>query len=187
MNPMWFFIAIFAGTAAFMPMETLHLMIKHRDSKRFSLLVALWQLFLFLLVVEFWTASVDVESSVDTIGKFFLFLLLPVGVMLMTQLSKPDFGDDASEVDEESAFFHHRYWFFGTLALLPIVSLLREVTNGESIPLDADLLFRMVILSGAIIGMFLRDRGPRIVHVVVMLIVLLTYTFVVYPNIGMTD
>jgi len=182
MNPMWFFIAIFAGTAAFLPMENLHLMVKHRRAKRFSLVVAAWQIFLFLLVVEFWTALVDVESSIDTIGKFLLFLLLPVGVMLMAQISKPDFSDD--DVDEADAFLHQRAWFFGTLAALPIVSLVRELTNGESIAVDADLTFRVLILIGALVGLVITDRRLRLIHAIAMIGLIIAYMFVVYPDIS---
>jgi len=178
---MWFFIAIFAGTAGFLPMENLHLMVKHRRSKQISPIVAAWQVFLFLLVVEFWTASADVESSVDTIAKFLLFLLLPVGVMLMAQISKPEFGD--GEIDEAEAFWHQRYWFFGTLAALPVISVLRELTAGESVSFDADLLFRALVFIGALCGLVLSDRRLRLVHALVMIAVILAYMFVVYPDI----
>lgn len=182
MNSLSFFTAVFAGFAAFVPVENLHLMVKHRNSKRISMVLALWQVFLFLLVVEFWVASGNVTAALDTIPKYLLFLLLPIGVMLMAIISKPDFGDD--ERDEDTAFLRQRYWFFGTLAALPVISVLRELSNGESIALDDDLLFKSLILVGAIGGMFLRGRRVRIVHAVAMIVVIVLYMLIVFPDIS---
>ena len=182
MKSLSFFTAVFAGFAAFVPIENLHLMVKHRRAKKVSVVLALWQVFLFLLVVEFWVASGNVTDALDTIPKYLLFLLLPIGVTLMAIISKPEFGND--ERDEDIEFLHQRFWFFGTLAALPVISVLRELSNGERIAFDDDLLFRALILIGAVVGMFLKQQWPRIVHAVVMIAVITLYMLIVFPAIS---
>lgn len=86
---------------------------------------------------------------------FLLFLGLPIGAYLLSVLLVPDL-DDPEEVDLRASYFANRHWFFGILALLPVVSLLHEQVRSGSVQWDVDAAFRLGFVAVALLGVFVR-------------------------------
>ena len=180
MEHLWFFVGILAGAAVRSPLEYLAHSLRDRRIVTPSPTVIVWQLFLIVLLIEFWIASLAVSKDEMGIGQFLLFLLLPFGAMVLATLSKPTVKPD---VDQFTEFESQRNVFFLILAALPVISLLRELVAGESIPFDADLFYRILILAGSLLGLFIKGRRSTLVHALAMLALISTYLFDVYATV----
>jgi hypothetical protein len=180
MEHLWFFVGILAGAAVWSPLEYLAHSLRDRRIVRPSPTVIVWQLFLIVLLIEFWIASLAVSKDAMGVGQFLLFLLLPFGAMVLATLSKPTVEPD---VDQFTEFESQRNVFFLILAALPVISLLRELVAGESIPFDADLVYRILIFVGALLGLFIKGRRATFVHALAMLALISTYLLDVYATV----
>jgi hypothetical protein len=69
------------------------------------------------------------------------------------------------------------------LAALPVISLLRELIAGESIPFDADLTYRILIFVGALLGLVIKKPRTAFVHALAMLALISTYLLDVYATV----
>ena len=180
MTHLWFFVGILAGAAVRSPLDYIASALKHRRELKLVPTVFVWQLFLIMLLIEFWVASIAVSSIDMGLGQFLLFLLLPFGAMILASLSKPSFEPG---VDQLAEFESERTVFFIILAALPVISLLREIVAGESIPFDSDLVFRILVFVGALLGLVIRSRKVAFIHGVAMLVLISTYLFSVYAEV----
>ncbi|CAB4615904.1 unannotated protein [freshwater metagenome] len=180
MEHLWFFVGILAGAAVRSPLEYLAHSLRDRRVVTPSPTVIVWQLFLIVLLIEFWIASLSVSKDAMGIGQFLLFLLLPFGAMVLATLSKPTVKPD---VDQFTEFESQRNVFFFILAALPVISLLRELVAGESIPFDADLVYRILVFVGALLGLFIKKRRTAFVHALAMLALISTYLLDVYATV----
>jgi len=180
MEHLWFFVGILAGAAVRSPLEYLAHSLRDRRIVTPSPTVIVWQLFLIVLLIEFWIASLAVSKDEMGIGQFLLFLLLPFGAMVLATLSKPTVKPD---VDQFTEFESQRNVFFLILAALPAISLLREIVAGESIPFDADLTYRILIFVGALLGLVIKKPRTAFVHALAMLALISTYLLDVYATV----
>lgn len=180
MDYLWFFVGVLVGVALDSPIRYLATSLRERRRVRPDPTVVVWQLFLVVLLIEFWVASISVSEADMDLAQFLLFLLLPFGAMVLSTLSRPTVDP---EVDQFEEFEEQRPVFFVVLALLPVISLLREVVAGESIPLDADLVYRLLVLGGALLGLLLRSRRSTMLHAVAMLVLISAYLFDVYGTV----
>ena len=180
MGELWFFVGVLVGIALDSPLRYFARSLKSRSQVRPSLTVLVWQLFLVVLLIEFWVASISVSGTDMGIAQFLLFLLLPFGAMVLSSLSSPTVEPGA---DQYAEFMAEKLPFFAILAALPVISLLREVVAGESIPLDADLVYRVLVFAGALIGMLIRSPRVATVHAVAMLVLITTYLLDVYATV----
>ncbi|MEX1217736.1 MAG: hypothetical protein WEA11_04380 [Acidimicrobiales bacterium] len=180
MEHLWFFVGILAGAAVWSPLEYLSLSLRDRRIVKPNSTVIVWQLFLIVLLIEFWIASLAVSKNGMEIKQFLLFLLLPFGAMVLATISKPIIEPG---VDQFNGFESQRNIFFTILAALPVISLLREVTAGETIPFDADLTYRILIFAGALIGLIIRSRRSSFVHALAMLALISAYLLDVYSTV----
>ena len=180
MDYLWFFVGVLTGAALDSPIRYLATSLRERQRVTPDPTVVVWQLFLIVLLIEFWVASISVSRADLGLAQFLLFLLLPFGAMVLSTLSSPTVDPDVDQFEEFEA---QRPVFFGVLALLPVVSLLREVVAGESIPLDADLVYRLLVLVGALIGLALRSRRATLLHAIAMLALMGAYLFDVYATV----
>jgi hypothetical protein len=99
--------------------------------------------------------------------------------MVLATLSKPTVEPD---VDQFTEFESQRNVFFLILAALPVISLLRELVAGESIPFDADLVYRILIFVGALLGLIIKGRRSTLVHALAMLALISAYLLDVYAT-----
>ncbi len=180
MEHLWFFVGVLVGIALDSPLKFIAKSLKDRQLVRADPVVFTWQLFLIVLLIEFWVASISISRTEMGLAQFLLFLLLPFGAMVLSGLSNPTVEPGTNQYEE---FENQRLPFFLILAALPIVSVLRELVAGEDIPLDADLVYRVLVFIGALIGIFIRNRKIALVHALAMLTLIAAYMFDVYATV----
>ena len=180
MEHLWFFVGVLAGIAVDSPLRYIARSLRDRKIVKADPVVFVWQLFLIILLIEFWVASISVSQSEMGLAQFLLFLLLPLGAMVISSLTNPTVEPG---VDQYEEFESQRVPFFLILAALPVISVLREVVAGETIPFDADLVYRLLVFVGALVGLVLRNRRATLVHSVAMLILISVYLFDVYSTV----
>lgn len=180
MEHLWFFVGVLAGIAIDSPLRFIAKSLRERHQVKLDPTVFVWQLFLIVLLIEFWVASILVSRAEMGLAQFLLFLLLPFGAMILSSLTSPSVEPG---VDQYAEFERQRLPFFAILAALPVISLLREVVARENIPLDADLMYRIAVFVGAIIGLVIRNRRATLVHAIAMLILITAYLFDVYATV----
>jgi len=125
-------------------------LIQERRRVQFFPPTLLWMGILFVLQIQIWWAAFEWQSAPtwDFLA-FLVFLLLPIGAYLLSVLLVPDL-DQPGEMDLRASYFQNRPWFFGLLALVPLISLLHEAIHA-TIVADIDLWFRLgfTVLAGA--------------------------------------
>jgi hypothetical protein len=180
MEQLWFFVGVLVAIALDSPLRYIARSLRARTEVKPNLTVFVWQLFLIVLLIEFWVASISLSNTEMGLGQFLLFLLLPFGAMVLSSLSSPTVEPGS---DQYAEFVAEKLPFFLILAALPAISVLREIIAGESIPLDADLVYRVLVFVGAIVGIVI--RSPRVVaaHAIAMLVLMTTYLFDVYGTV----
>jgi len=82
---------------------------------------------------------------------FVLYLLIPICAFFLSYLVLPELGDE-DVVDLPANFDAGRPWFFGLLALLPTISLIEEALRDGGLPLDPDVLSRLVLIPVALLA-----------------------------------
>ncbi len=180
MEQLWFFVGVLTAIALDSPLRYVARSLKSRNAVKPNLTVFVWQLFLIVLLIEFWVASISLSNTAMGLGQFLLFLLLPFGAMVLSSLSSPTVEPGS---DQYAEFVAEKLPFFLILAALPTISVLREIFAGESIPFDADLVFRILVFVGALIGIVLRSPQLLATHAVAMLVLMTTYLFAVYGSV----
>ena len=180
MEHLWFFVGVLAGIAVDSPLRYIARSLRDRKIVKADPVVLVWQLFLIILLIEFWVASISVSQSEMGLAQFLLFLLLPLGAMVLSSLTNPTVEPG---VDQYEEFESQRVPFFLILAALPVISVLREVVAGETIPFDADLDYRLLVFVGALVGLVIRNRRAALVHAIAMLVLITVYLFDVYSTV----
>lgn len=177
----WFFFAVVSGAAFVSTLTSLTKALKNRyDLKPYPAAIV-WRFFLLVLILEIWVATAHVASSDRTnIGQFAMFLVLPVGILVLEELV--DYTSD-EELDAQSYFNRQRVPFFTVLVALPILSILRQMFLGE-LQLDGDLWFQIALIVAAGTGFFIRSRRGDTVLALVMLALIVVYLGVEYPNVS---
>lgn len=196
---LWFFVALASGAAATVGIKNLGTLIKNRKEVSLYPTLALWNLFLLLLLVEMWVASplaTNVSSSIQT-EDFLFFIVLPIGVALMAYL----LSTEETPVPEDgsgkwvnysservrllsSEFQRNRHYFFGIMIVLVLFSFIRQALVQDSILLNADAVYRLLIIVGAGVGMVIRGPKSSAVLAGTMCVLIVAYTLTVFPYVS---
>ncbi len=138
-----------------------------------------WAGFLLLVHIEtWWTMFGYMQHREWTFLQFVVVLLQPMVLFLMTLLVFP--SSDSRRQDLRENFLHQRPWFFGLLVVLLIVSIMRDLVLGRTLPGAINLAFHGAFFVAAIIGMTLKqERGHRPLAYSV-LVVFVTYTVLLF-------
>ncbi len=189
MSSVWIFVGLVSAMAVRLTVDNISQYIRNRSVVRPAPAIAFWNVFLLLLLVEMWIATLNAlgDDESDNTYSALIFILLPIAVTLMAYLVQPPWkqeGPDATDAtqagDLQRYFDRNRYYFFGTLLLLPVLSALREVISGDLL-VDLDLGFRAVVAVGAVIGLMLRRPRSDLALAIVMIVVIVVYTLAVFP------
>lgn len=134
-------------------------LIQLRNRARMYLPTLVWMGILFLANVQIWWVAFDRREVEEwNFFLFLLYLLIPMGAVVLSYLVVPDLGDE-DEVDLKASYFENRGWFFGIFAALPVVSLAEESIKDGAVPRDADALFRVAFAATALLAARSRSEG----------------------------
>lgn len=113
-------------------------------------------LMVFLAQVQFWWSTFTVGGAVSAnFFAFFFFLLTPIALYLGAVVLLPDFEGEG-EIDLRAHFMANYRWFFGLVAVVPVLNAVRSVVISGDPPLNADRAFESIFfliqVSAALIG-----------------------------------
>jgi hypothetical protein len=148
-----------------------------RKRVRFHWVWALAVLMVFLANVQFWWGTFSVGDAVaSNFFSFVFFLLTPIALYLAAVVVLPDFEGEGP-IDLEEHFFANARWYYGILAVVPLVNSVRSVLiSGDRVWVPErpfELGFFVAMLSGALVP----SRGYQKLLGVAMM--LLFFTFIV--------
>jgi hypothetical protein len=125
-------------------------LIERRRSARLYLPALSWAVLLLLIQIQTWWTVYGLRShSPWTFLQFFVLLLQPITLYLLSVLTLPHGPDN---LDLQANYFSHRRWFFGFFALLPLVSILKELAVKQSLPTGYNLYFHGCLFLIAAVG-----------------------------------
>src|SRR3984957_8851834 len=89
-----------------------------------------WGIWLFFICVQHWWAEWSIRHTAHwSFGVFWLVLLSPVVLFVLTSLVLPEREGDGGVVVLVEWYFRNRRWFFGFMALLPALSVAEELAR----------------------------------------------------------
>lgn len=140
-----------------------------------------WAGFLLVVHIEtWWTMFGYMQHREWTFPQFVILLLQPMVLFLMTLMVFPSV--DARRQDLKENFLHQRPWFFGLLIVLLVVSIVKDLVLGGSLPGAMNLAFHGIFFVAALVGLALkRERGHRPLAYSV-LVVFVAYTVLLFFN-----
>ena len=120
-----------------------------------------WAIWIFFICVQHWWAEWSVRHTAEwTFGTFWLRLLVPVDLFLLSTLVLPE-RDEDGKLDLGAWYFHNRAWFFAIMFFLPALSIAEEIARtghmASSLNFGFLVLFDVVI----VVALLLRSRRAQ--------------------------
>lgn len=117
-----------------------------------------WAIWIFFICVQHWWAQWSSRHAVHpTFGGFWLELLVPVVLFLLSALVLPEREENA-RLDLGRWYFHNRAWFFALLCSLPLLSIAEEVVRSGRMASMLNLAFLLAFSAIAAVAFFLPAR-----------------------------
>jgi hypothetical protein len=119
---------------------------------------------MFLIHVQTWWTMFGLRDIPRwTIVEFFVVLAQPTFLYLASAMLVPDFSREG-EVDLRAQYRRERVWFFGSMLVLILISLMRPVILSGRLTQTSDLIGHGVFLAAVITGLVTEnDRVHKIV------------------------
>lgn len=179
--------------------------------RRGHLPTILWEIFLLLLIVQVWVAVTYYRETLDVLPvlEFAAFLVVPIGIFLLaTILSDNEIdgdeidGDESAEGDpdgapestgvvsapldpQERAFTRLRPVFFGVLIAMIAVNIVHSLARGD-LAMDIDLYAQIVLILGAVLGLFLRSQRADGLLALAMIATVIAYIALAYSEVSVS-
>ena len=113
-------------------------------------------LMVFLAHVQFWWGTFSVAGAVSAnFFAFLFFLLTPIALYLAAVVLLPTFEGEG-EIDLRAHFLANHRWFFGFVALVPVLNAIRSVVISGDPAFNLDRVFEstffVIQVTGALTG-----------------------------------
>jgi len=117
-----------------------------------------WALWIFFICVQHWWAQWGVRHAPQAnFGSFWLQVLVPVVLFLMSALVLPE-REENGRLDLGRWYFHNRAWFFSLLCALPLLSIAEELARTGRMASMLNLGFLLAFAAIAAVAIFLPSR-----------------------------
>ena len=117
--------------------------------------------FLFFIAVQHWWAQWGVRhTSQWSFGTFWLELLTPVDLFLLSALVLPDREEDG-KLDLGRWYFHNRTWFLSLMFFLPALSIAEEISRTGHMASALNLAFLLAFEAVIVLAYFLKSRRAQ--------------------------
>jgi len=154
-------ISIVLGLAIANVLTRLAIVITARERVDFYWPPVAWGIFLFFIAVQHWWAQWGVRhTSQWSFGTFWLELLTPVDLFLLSALVLPDREEDG-KLDLGRWYFHNRAWFFALMFFLPGLSIAEEVSRTGHMASALNLAFLLAFEAVIVLAWTLRSRKAQ--------------------------
>jgi len=120
-----------------------------------------WAIWLFFICVQHWWAEWGVRHTQHwNFGTFWLQLLVPVDLFLLSALALPE-RDEDGKIDLGAWYFHNLAWFFGVMFFLPLLSIAEEVARTGRMASVLNLAFLVLFDVVIVVAFALRSRRAQ--------------------------
>jgi hypothetical protein len=120
-----------------------------------------WAIWLFFICVQHWWAQWSVRHTEHwNFGTYWLQLLVPVDLFLLSALALPE-RDEDGKIDLGVWYFHNRAWFFAVMFFLPLLSILEEVARTGRMASNLNLAFLVLFDVVILVALALRSRRAQ--------------------------
>ena len=180
---MWWFYTVILGIAFGRVLQELAIGLRdwRNGTRRPFLPAMLWQVFLLALSIQVWLAVPEaVKSDEISLLGLLAYLAVPSGILVMSFLLPH--SDLDPHADPEEAFGRVRPLFFGVLIGVVAINLLHTFLIGQR-GMDFDLLFQVLMATGALVGLAVRRTVADSALAAVMILIVLSYTGLVYSTV----
>lgn len=152
-------ISIILGLSITQLLQGLSQIINARDRVRIYWPSIGWAVLLLIVDAQAWWVMFGYRNKHDwTFVQFAVVLLETIMLYLLAALALPSVPDQG-EVDLQSNYFRHAGWFFGSLVVLLLDSLLKDLLINGSLPGGLNLAFHLFwIGTGSIAAVTRSDR-----------------------------
>jgi hypothetical protein len=150
-------ISVILGLSITQLLQGIGQIINARDRVRIYWPALGWAVFLLLVDVQAWWAMFGYRFRHNwTFVQFTVVLLEAIMLYLLAAIVLPAIPNEV-EVDLRSNYFRHAGWFFGSLVVLLLDSLLKSVVVSGDLPGEPDLGFHLFWITTALIAAFVRN------------------------------
>jgi hypothetical protein len=151
-------ISVILGLSIAQLLQEISQVINARDRVRIYWPSMGWTILLLLVDVQAWWAMFGYRNLHSwTFVQFTVVLLEAIMLYLLAALVLPSISNEG-EVDLRTNYFRHAGWFFGSLFVLLLDSLLKTFVISGSLPGTTDLGFHLIWLTTAFIGAVTRNE-----------------------------
>ena len=151
-------ISVILGLSITQLLQGISQVINARDRVRIYWPSIGWALFLLLVDVQAWWAMFGYRNRHTwTFVQFTVVLLEAIMLYLLAALALPSVANEG-EIDLRTNYFRHAGWFFGSLVVLLLDSLLKSVVVSGGLPGKTDLGFHLFWITTAFIAAFTRNE-----------------------------
>jgi hypothetical protein len=151
-------ISVILGLSVTQLLQGISQVINARDRVRIYWPSIAWALLLLLVDVQAWWAMFGYRNRHTwTFVQFTVVLLEAIMLYLLAALALPNVANEG-EIDLRTNYFRHAGWFFGSLVVLLLDSLLKSVVVSGGLPEKSDLGFHLFWITTAFIAAFTRNE-----------------------------
>jgi hypothetical protein len=175
-------ISIVLGLAITNVLTRLALVMQSRERVNFYWPPIAWALWIFFISVQHWWSQWSWRySRAPTFGGFWLQLLTPVLLFLISALALPD-REENGKLDLQDWYFHNRKWCFGLLFFVPLISILEELVRTGRMASLVNLGFLIAFAVVAAISFFITSRRAGEWVTAQAMVMTLAYVVLLYLN-----
>jgi hypothetical protein len=150
-------ISIVLGLAIANVLTRLTAVVTARERVDFYWPPVAWAIWLFFISVQHWWAEWGERHTAQwNFGTFWLELLIPVDLFVLTSLVLPE--PENGKIDLGEWFLHNRSWFFAFLFLLPTLSIVGEIARSGRMASALNFGFLLLFAAITIAAYFVRSR-----------------------------
>jgi len=151
-------ISVILGLSIAQLLQGIGQIINARDRVRMYWPAMGWAVLLLLIDVQAWWAMFGYRfRHAWTFIQFTIVLLEAIMLYLAAAIALPNIPNEG-EIDLRTNYFRHVGWFFGSLVVLLLDSLLKTVVVSGGLPGKPDLGFHLFWIATALVAAFTRNE-----------------------------
>lgn len=154
-------VAIVLGLAITNVLTRLATVITSRHRVDFYWPPIAWSIWIFFVSVQHWWAQWGARHDTQpTFGSFWLGILVPVGMFLLSTLVLPE-REENGRLDLGQWYFRNRLWFFAILCALPLLSIAEELARTGHMASTINLAFLLAFAVISAVALFFPSRRAQ--------------------------
>jgi hypothetical protein len=175
-------ISVILGLSITQLLQGIGQVINARDRVRMYWPTMAWAVFLLLVDAQAWWAMFGYRNrQAWTFVQFTVVLVEAIMLYLLAAIVLPTIPGEG-EVDLRSNYFRHASWFFGSLVVLLLDSLLKSVVVSGGLPGKLDLGFHLFWITTALVAAFTRNERYHKAFICLSFAVFITYIALLFSS-----